>query len=83
MVKEVLLVKSLLTARDILLEEAQKLGKAIDQTIDFTDFISQLDDTKLFGSLSQADGSSSTDTDIKNPELADSQKSLEVSSLTM
>ncbi|CAO2838493.1 unnamed protein product [Amaranthus hypochondriacus] len=80
-VKEVLLVKSLLTARDILLEEAQKLGKATDQTIDFTDFISQLDDTKLFGSLSQADDSSSTDTDVKNPELADSQKSLERASL--
>lgn len=51
--KEVMLVKTLVTARDILLEETQKLSKAIDQPIDFTDFISQLDDTKLFASLLQ------------------------------
>lgn len=79
-VKEVLLVKSLLTARDILLEEAQKLGRAIDQTIDFTEFISQLDDTKLFGSLLQADVSS-TSSDGKRPEFDDSQKSKEKESL--
>lgn len=82
MVKEVLLVKSLLTARDILLEEAQKLGRAIDQTIDFTEFISQLDDTKLFGSLLQADVSS-TSSDGKRPEFDDSQKSKEVCALTI
>lgn len=72
-----LLVKSLLTARDILLEEAQKLGKAIDQTIDFTEFISQLDDTKLFNSLLQAEVSS-TDSDLKRSELANSRSSSEV-----
>ncbi|GAB4839547.1 hypothetical protein Ancab_029073 [Ancistrocladus abbreviatus] len=49
--KEVMLVKALLTARDILLEETQKISKSIDQVIDFTEFISQLDDTKLFSSL--------------------------------
>ncbi|XP_021762712.1 protein FAM135A-like isoform X2 [Chenopodium quinoa] len=79
-VKEVLLVKSLLTARDILLEEAQKLGKAIDQSIDFTEFISQMDDTKLFDSLLQADVSSIT-SDVKNLEKSDSQKSSEKASL--
>ncbi|KAL2935349.1 hypothetical protein RDABS01_018467 [Bienertia sinuspersici] len=73
--KEVLLVKSLLTARDILLEDAQKLGKAIDQTIDFSDFISQLDDTKLFNSLLEADVSSSTDADLEKSELPDSRTS--------
>lgn len=44
--KEVTLIKALLTARDILLEEFQNLGKAIDQAVDFTDFISGMDDTK-------------------------------------
>ncbi|XP_074296521.1 uncharacterized protein LOC141626767 isoform X1 [Silene latifolia] len=58
--KEVLLVKALLAARDILLEEAQKLSRAIDQSIDLTDFISQLDDSKLFGSLFPANVSSTT-----------------------
>lgn len=78
--KEVLLVKSLLTARDILLEEAQELGKAIDQTIDFTDFISQLDDTKLFDSLLQADVSSAN-SDVERLEAADSQKCSEKANL--
>ncbi|GAB2219628.1 hypothetical protein Droror1_Dr00007265 [Drosera rotundifolia] len=45
---EAMLVKALLTSRDILLEETQKLGKAIGQVIDFTEFMSQLDDAKLF-----------------------------------
>lgn len=81
MVKEVLLVKSLLTARDILLEEAQKLGKATDQSIDFTEFIAQMDDTKLFDSLSQADVSS-TASDAKKLEVANSQRSSEVRAIT-
>ncbi|XP_021858514.1 uncharacterized protein [Spinacia oleracea] len=79
-VKEVLLVKSLLTARDILLEEAQKLGKATDQSIDFTEFIAQMDDTKLFDSLSQADVSS-TASDAKKLEVANSQRSSEKAGL--
>ncbi|GMH21546.1 hypothetical protein Nepgr_023388 [Nepenthes gracilis] len=49
--KEVMLVKALLTTRDILLEEMQNLSKGIGQAIDFNDFISQLDDIKLFSSL--------------------------------
>lgn len=46
-VNDIMLVKSLLAARDILLEELQKLSKAIDQAIDLTDFISKMDDTKF------------------------------------
>uniref|UniRef100_A0A7N2RF62 DUF676 domain-containing protein n=1 Tax=Quercus lobata TaxID=97700 RepID=A0A7N2RF62_QUELO len=49
--KDVMLVKALLTARDILLEELLKLSRAIDQAVDLTDFISNMDDTNLFGSV--------------------------------
>ncbi|XP_023537065.1 protein FAM135B-like isoform X1 [Cucurbita pepo subsp. pepo] len=48
---EVTLIKALLTARDILLEEFQNLSKAIDQSFDFTDFMSRIDDTKYIGVL--------------------------------
>lgn len=48
---EVTLIKALLTARDILLEEFQNLSKAIDQTFDFTEFISGMDDTKYMDVL--------------------------------
>ena len=48
--------KALFGARDKLLEELQKLSKAINQTIDLTDFISKLSDTKLFSTSLQADG---------------------------
>lgn len=47
--KEMMLVKALLAARDILLEELQRLSKAVDQLIDLTDFTSKLDDATLFG----------------------------------
>lgn len=39
----IMLLKSLLVARGILLEELQTLSKAIDQAIDLTDFISKMD----------------------------------------
>uniref|UniRef100_A0A5B7C301 DUF676 domain-containing protein n=1 Tax=Davidia involucrata TaxID=16924 RepID=A0A5B7C301_DAVIN len=52
---QVMLVKALFTARDILLEELQKLSKAISQTIDLTDITSELDDTKMFASSLRAD----------------------------
>ncbi|KAK9665800.1 hypothetical protein RND81_14G137500 [Saponaria officinalis] len=74
--KEVLLVKAFLTARDILLEEAQKLSRAIDHSIDLTDFISQLDDSKLFGSLFHANGSSIASA-VQRPESAESKNSNE------
>lgn len=47
----VMIVKSLVAARDILLQELQILSKAIDKTIDLTDFISEMDDVKLFDSI--------------------------------
>ncbi|PON68452.1 Protein FAM [Trema orientale] len=51
--KAVMLVKSLLAARDLLLEELQRLSKAVDQVIDLTDFMSKMDDMKLSDSVSQ------------------------------
>ncbi|KAJ4952502.1 hypothetical protein NE237_029334 [Protea cynaroides] len=45
--KHISLLKSLLIARDILLEELQKLSKAIDQKVDWTDFISNMGESKL------------------------------------
>lgn len=47
-------VKSLVAARDNLLEELQRLGKAIDKTVDLTDFISKMDDIKLFDLILEA-----------------------------
>ncbi|XP_062027272.1 uncharacterized protein LOC133743376 [Rosa rugosa] len=41
----IMLLKSLLAARSILLEELQTLSKALDQEIDLTDFISKMDYT--------------------------------------
>lgn len=55
--KAVMLVKSLLAARDILLEELQRLSKAVDQVIDLTDFISKMDDISVYkGSFGVVDG---------------------------
>lgn len=45
-----MLVRALLTSRDILLEELQNLSKSINQKIDLSDFTTELDDWKLFGS---------------------------------
>ncbi|KAF3571316.1 hypothetical protein F2Q69_00063630 [Brassica cretica] len=45
--KLVSFVKALLGARDTLLEEMQKLSKAIDQTIDLSEFVSTMDKTLL------------------------------------
>ncbi|PRQ20826.1 putative protein FAM135, alpha/Beta hydrolase [Rosa chinensis] len=41
----IMLLKSLLAARSIVLEELQTLSKALDQEIDLTDFISKMDNT--------------------------------------
>ncbi|KAK4427205.1 hypothetical protein Salat_1489400 [Sesamum alatum] len=49
--KEVMLVKSLSSSRDILLEELQKLSKAINQPIDINDITSN----ELFGSTPRSD----------------------------
>ncbi|KAJ1380348.1 hypothetical protein SESBI_46090, partial [Sesbania bispinosa] len=49
--KNVMLFKALLTARDILLEELQKLSKAIDRAIEISEFVSKMNDVKLFNSI--------------------------------
>ncbi|KAL0385010.1 UNVERIFIED_CONTAM: protein FAM [Sesamum radiatum] len=49
--KQVMLVKALSSARDILLEELQKLSKAINQPIDINDITSN----ELFGSIPRSD----------------------------
>ncbi|KAF8411625.1 hypothetical protein HHK36_004183 [Tetracentron sinense] len=45
--KQINLIKALLAARDILLEELQMLSEMIDQTIDLTDFTPKLDEEKF------------------------------------
>ncbi|KAG6627785.1 protein FAM135B-like isoform X1 [Carya illinoinensis] len=52
--KEIMLLKALLTSRDILLEELQKLSREIDKAVDLTDFISKMDDMKLFDPVLRA-----------------------------
>lgn len=49
--KQVMLVKALLDARDTLLVELQKLGNAINQPVDLTEFTSTMNDIKLFDSF--------------------------------
>ncbi|XP_019415419.1 PREDICTED: uncharacterized protein LOC109326943 isoform X3 [Lupinus angustifolius] len=53
-VKNVMLVKALLTARGILLDELQRISKAVDQAIDISDFLLKMNNTKLLNSLLQA-----------------------------
>ncbi|KAK3000770.1 hypothetical protein RJ639_020617, partial [Escallonia herrerae] len=53
--KKVMLVKAFIAARDIILEELQKLSVAINQTIDLSDFTSKLEEKTLFGSSPKAD----------------------------
>ncbi|XP_065865800.1 uncharacterized protein [Euphorbia lathyris] len=45
--KQVMVIKELLAARDILLHDLQKIGKAIDQSIDLNNFVYNLDDAKF------------------------------------
>ncbi|MCH82761.1 protein FAM135B-like [Trifolium medium] len=52
--KNVMFLKALLMARDILLEELQKLSKAIDQTIDISEFESKFNNEKIFNVVVQA-----------------------------
>ncbi|XP_057501083.1 uncharacterized protein LOC130785064 isoform X3 [Actinidia eriantha] len=52
--KQVMVVRALLTSRDILLEELQNLSKAINQMVDLADFTSNLDDSRLFSSSREA-----------------------------
>lgn len=50
----VMLVRALLTARDILLKELQKLSKAVDQAIEISEFVSKMNNVKLLNFVSQA-----------------------------
>ncbi|KAF3971766.1 hypothetical protein CMV_004676 [Castanea mollissima] len=53
--KQIMLVKALVAARDILFEDLQKISKAIEQEIDLTDLIFNLDNKNLCSSILQAD----------------------------
>ncbi|XP_030943248.1 protein FAM135B-like isoform X2 [Quercus lobata] len=53
--KQIMLVKALVAARDILFEDLQKISKAIEQEIDLTDLIFNLDNKNLCSSIMQAD----------------------------
>lgn len=59
-----MLIKALSSARDILIEELQKISKAINQSIDFTDF------TSKFGDKQGSQFPLSADTDLKNDKGA-------------
>ncbi|KAG5045386.1 hypothetical protein JHK86_014792 [Glycine max] len=52
--KNVLLVKALLTSRDILLEELQKTSKAINESLDISEFVSIMSNTKLLNFVLRA-----------------------------
>uniref|UniRef100_A0A6N2MB87 DUF676 domain-containing protein n=1 Tax=Salix viminalis TaxID=40686 RepID=A0A6N2MB87_SALVM len=51
--KKIMLVKALLVSRDTLLEELQKISKGIGHAIDLSDFISNMDDMRMFDSIMQ------------------------------
>ncbi|KDP30675.1 hypothetical protein JCGZ_15550 [Jatropha curcas] len=49
--KQIMLVKAMLFARETLLEELKLLSKAIGQAIDLTDFLSKMDDIEMIDSI--------------------------------
>ncbi|KAL5703662.1 hypothetical protein ACHQM5_022189 [Ranunculus cassubicifolius] len=53
--QSVVLMKAMLTARDIIIDEIHKISKAINQTIDLTYLSSNLGDNKLIGSIIKGD----------------------------
>ncbi|KAJ4915317.1 putative serine esterase family protein [Raphanus sativus] len=55
--KLVSFVKSLLEARDTLLEEMRRLSKAVGQTIDFSEFVSTMDNNTLLPESVEDEGS--------------------------
>ncbi|CAJ1972334.1 unnamed protein product [Sphenostylis stenocarpa] len=52
--KNVMLIKALLKAHDLLIEELQKLSKAVGQAIDISEFPSKRNSMKLINSIPQA-----------------------------
>ncbi|MBA0567689.1 hypothetical protein Golob_005236, partial [Gossypium lobatum] len=59
--KQVMLVKALLNARDTLLAELQKLSDAINHAVDLTEFTSKMNDMKLFDSFLQEPAAADAD----------------------
>jgi len=53
--KNAMLVKALLTAYDILLDELEKLSKAVGQAIDISEVLSKRNSMKLINSVPQSD----------------------------
>lgn len=52
--ENVMLLKALVTARDILLEELQILSNAVDQAIEISEFVSKMNNGKILSSFVQA-----------------------------
>ncbi|KAF2557534.1 hypothetical protein F2Q68_00013146 [Brassica cretica] len=66
--KLVSFVKSLLEARDTLLQEMQRLTKAVGQTIDLSEFVSTMDNTLLPESAEDEEGSGQNNLEkLNNP----------------
>ncbi|MBA0868395.1 hypothetical protein Goshw_012819 [Gossypium schwendimanii] len=59
--KQVMLVKALLNARDTLLAELQKLSHAINHAVDLTEFTSKMNDMKFFDSFLQEPAAADAD----------------------
>lgn len=55
-VKDIMLVRALLTSRDLLLEELHKMNKAIGEAIDTSDFVSKMNNADLINFAAQANG---------------------------
>ncbi|KAL2336769.1 hypothetical protein Fmac_011215 [Flemingia macrophylla] len=52
--KNIMVVKALLTSHDILLEELKKFSEAVDQVIDVSEFMSKRDNIKLINYVLQS-----------------------------
>ncbi|XP_047316748.1 protein FAM135B-like isoform X3 [Impatiens glandulifera] len=74
--KQVMLVRALLTARDILLEELKSLRKEMDQTIDMSD-IDNMDDSKSISSWLRGPGVAVTE--VPGEATGEKQMSSEIS----
>ncbi|CAJ2643167.1 unnamed protein product [Trifolium pratense] len=55
-VKDIVLVRSLLTSRDLLLEELHKINKAVNEAIDTSDFVSNMNNADLINFVVKANG---------------------------
>jgi hypothetical protein len=55
-VKDIVLVRALLTSRDLLLEELHKINKAVNEAIDTSDFVSNMNNADLLNFVVKANG---------------------------